>query len=114
MTALSPDSLLPGEAYYHLRFADAAMTVPAVEPVIFIGEDVFPDEQPDAVGILYFQDALSYRFCGSAAGDDFRPHPDIEPLVHPIEPEEVGESLLDLDGVIGALQEARQRALPIQ
>jgi hypothetical protein len=111
---MSPESLLLGEAYYHLRFADADMTVPAVEPVIYIGTDVFPDEDPDATNTLYFQDALSHRLCGSAASDDFRPHPDIEPLIHPIAPDEVGDSLLDLDGVIAALTEARRRTLPIQ
>ncbi|QNP40481.1 hypothetical protein [Lysobacter solisilvae (ex Woo and Kim 2020)] len=111
---MSPESLLPGEVYYHLRFADPDMTVPAVEPVVYIGVDVFPDEDPDAVDTHYFQDALSYRFCGSAAGDGFRPHPDIEPLIHPVAADDIGDSLLDLDGVIAALTEARRRTLPIQ
>ena len=108
---MSPGSLQLGTAYYHVRFADPDMTVPAVEPVVYIGMDVFPDEDPEATGTHYFQDALSYRFCGSAAGDDFRPHPDIEALIHPVTPDQIGHSLHDLDGVIDALTEARQRTL---
>ena len=111
---MSPDSLVVGEAYYRLRFADPDMTMPAVDPVVYIGMDVFPDEDPDASNTHYFQDALSHRICGSAVGDAFRPHPDIEALIYPVDPEEIGDNLLDLDGVIAALTEARQRTLPIQ
>lgn len=116
---MSPESLVLGRAYYRLRFADPDMTVPAVEPMVYIGMDVFPEEDPDlaggrSAGTHYFQDALSHRFCGSAAGDDFRPHPEIEPLVYPVGAEEIGESLLGLDGVIAALTEAQQRTLPHQ
>ena len=111
---MSPDTLVLGLAYFRLSFADPDMTIPAVEPMVYIGMDVFPEEAPDSAGTHYFQDALSHRYCGSAAGDDFRPHPEFEPLVYSIDAEEIGESLLDLDGVITALSEARQRTLPLQ
>lgn len=46
----------PGQVYFAVQFVDEQMLVPTVEPLVYIGRDLFPDA-PDS---LYFQDAESY------------------------------------------------------
>lgn len=104
------ESLEQGQAYYRLTFADSAHTVPAVEPMIYVGMNVFPDEDAQSRATHYFQDAISFRICGSAADVHFQPHPEVEPVIYRVEAGEVSDSLLDLDGLIEALVEARRRA----
>lgn len=43
--------------YFSVQFIDGEMLVPELEALVFIGRDLAPDDQ----GILYFQDAGSYR-----------------------------------------------------
>jgi len=42
--------------YFSLQFVDAEMLVPVLEPLVFIGQNLVPND----VGTLYFQDAGSY------------------------------------------------------
>jgi hypothetical protein len=104
------DTLVVGRAYYQLGFADVDGRIPKVTPVFYLGTNVMVDDVPGKT-THYFQDALSHRECGPATGA-MRPHPDIEPYVVQVAPEELGESLLTLDGVIAALRRAADQALP--
>jgi hypothetical protein len=45
-----------GAIYFSVQFIDDAMLVPELEPVIFLGRDLAPNDQRT----LYFQDAGSY------------------------------------------------------
>jgi hypothetical protein len=46
-----------GMIYFSVQFVDDEMLIPELDPLVFIGRDLTPDDQ----GMLYFQDAGSYR-----------------------------------------------------
>lgn len=50
------DEVKEGTVYFAVNFLDDAMLVPTMEPKVFIGKDLDPQEPG-----LYFQDADSYR-----------------------------------------------------
>lgn len=54
---VSPTDLEIGATYFMVQFVDDDMLIPTLEPVVFIGRDLMPDDQDT----LYFQDAASYR-----------------------------------------------------
>lgn len=50
---MTPEDLKRGVAYYRLTFADVDLTIPGVQPLIYIGTNVFPDDdQTSAVCYL--------------------------------------------------------------
>jgi hypothetical protein len=48
--------LVEGETYFTVHYLDDQMLVPELQPLVFIGRDLEPDDS----GRLYFQDAASY------------------------------------------------------
>jgi hypothetical protein len=54
---ISPEDLVSGEIYYAVQFLDDELTVPSVEPIVFVGWDHFGDER---VRTAYFQTAETY------------------------------------------------------
>ena len=62
---VKPEDLKTGGAYYRLTFADTELTIPGVQPMIYIGANVFPDDDP-ASTVHYFQDTTSYSWRGPA------------------------------------------------
>jgi hypothetical protein len=57
MQPVPQDQLLAGQGYFSVGFLDEAMLVPHLEPLVFLGKDLFEDT--DAAG-FYFQDGASY------------------------------------------------------
>jgi hypothetical protein len=45
-----------GHVYFAVQFVDDEMLVPGVEPLVYLGPNLIPDDR----GLLYFQDAQSY------------------------------------------------------
>ena len=51
------ECLRKGTTYFSLTFLDKEMLIPTLEPVVFIGRNLEPDDRDR----FYFQDADSYR-----------------------------------------------------
>ena len=63
---MDSSSLEPGQTYYRLTFADRSLTMPALEPCVFIGTY----EDQDGIARYAFQDTASYVTQGSALESD--------------------------------------------
>lgn len=55
---VDPSDLVLGEVYYAVQFLDDDLTIPIVEPLVFIGWNRFGDE---TVKVAYFQNAETHR-----------------------------------------------------
>ncbi|MDD1622436.1 MAG: hypothetical protein LUQ11_13255 [Methylococcaceae bacterium] len=44
-----------GEIFYRVYFADSALKVPCLEPMKFIGTNLFPEHEESGVVVYYFQ-----------------------------------------------------------
>jgi hypothetical protein len=100
------EDLKAGAAYYRLTFADPDLTIPGVQPMIYVGTNIFPDDDP-ALTIYYFQDTVSHSWRGSVidVAHDSK-HPEIESHVFPHTEAEVKSGVLTLTEVIAALIDA--------
>jgi hypothetical protein len=54
---VTPDQLRVGETYFGVHFLDEDGFVPVLEPKVFIGHNLEPEDKDE----LYFQDYASYR-----------------------------------------------------
>lgn len=45
-----------GQIYYKVSFADPSLMIPRVEPMMFVGENLFPDHEEEGVVSYYFCD----------------------------------------------------------
>lgn len=67
---VSASELKEGGVYFSVNFLDQDMLVPLMEPVVFIGRNLNPED----AGQLYFQDAGSYwqglRYESAATAED--------------------------------------------
>jgi hypothetical protein len=107
---VSPRDLNAGSAYYRLTYADPDRTIPGVQPMIYVGSNIFPDDDPAAV-TYYFQDTVSHFQRGPVtdAAHDSR-HPEIEAVVFTHTEREVQRDVFTLVEVVAALTEAQKRA----
>lgn len=107
---MTPRDLKAGSAYYRVTYADNELTIPRVEPMIYIGTNIGDDDDPATV-VYYFQDTVSHLWRGPVmdAGHHSK-HPQIETLVFPHTEEEVQRDVLTLAEVQAALTEAQERA----
>lgn len=107
---MTPEALQTGRAYYRITYADPELTIPSVKAFIYIGVDIFPDDDADVV-MYYFQDTVSYFACGAATDETSSTgHPEVDIQVFPIHVQEIGSSIVSLEGAIEALQSAKARA----
>jgi hypothetical protein len=107
---MSPRDLKVGSAYYRLTYADSDLTIPGVQPIIYVGSNIFPDDDP-ALVTYYFQDTVSHFRRGpvtDAAHDSS--HPELDVAVFPHTEREVQRDVLTLAEVLAALTEAQKRA----
>ncbi len=107
---MTPGELQTGQAYYRITYADPALTIPSVKALIYIGVNILPDDDADVV-MYYFQDTVSY-FARGAATDEASSvrHPEIDIQVFPCHAQDIGSSIVSLEGAIEALQSAKTRA----
>ena len=91
-----------GRTYYQLTFADRDMTMPGIEPWVFIG----PVELEEGGSAFAFQDSVSYVRFGSRL-ELKADHDEIQ--VYFLPSREV-EELKDVHGISVAVAEAAERA----
>jgi len=97
--------LVPGVTYYALTFADPAMTMPGVEPLVYVGVDVFDDDVPGAEKTHYFQTTVSYMRFGPATN----PHTEGEIDVVPFTRSRLDSDVFTLQGIADAVSAAAVR-----
>jgi hypothetical protein len=107
---VSPQDLSAGHVYYRLTYADSDRTIPGVQPMIYVGSNIFPDDNPESV-TYYFQDTVSYSSVGPITdpSHDFQ-NLDIETAVFPHTEQEVRTDVLTLSQVVIAVTAAQKRA----
>ena len=101
---MDASSLATGATYYHVTFADTQLTMPRIEPMVYVGSGASPSGEQSHV----FQDPISYVEHGSclsspASGKD-------EATIYLLPSEEVGAAVLDLAGVLQSIRVAYSRA----
>ena len=48
-----------GQIYYEVTFADPSLKIPRLEPMMFVGTNLFPDDEEEGVISYYFRDATA-------------------------------------------------------
>lgn len=101
------EQLERGQAYYRLTYADPELTIFGIEPMVYVGINIFPDDDSGGA-IYYFQDTASYLTRGAATDlASSTRHPEISIRVFPFSAKEIGIAVVSLDDVIAALVDAR-------
>jgi hypothetical protein len=107
---MSPQDLKVGRAYYRVTYADPALTIPGVEPMIYVGTNIADDDASETV-IYYFQDTISHSWRGSVTDDEHHSkHPEIEATVFPHNELDVQREVFTLAEVIVKLMESHRRS----
>ena len=107
---MSPQDLKAGCAYYQVTYADNGLTIPGVEPMIYLGLNIFPEDDP-ASTTYYFQDPVSHSWRGPVTdAAHAAKHPEIETLVFPHTERQVQTEVFTLAEVVAAVTEAHRRA----
>lgn len=88
-----------GVTYYRITYADSELSMPSVEPMVYIGTNIFDDEKEDT---LYFQDTVSVVRFGLL---DEAPDTD-EILVMNCLSQEFGSSMVHIDQLHKIISEA--------
>lgn len=96
------ETLVAGRTYFRLTYADRDLTMPAVEPLVFLGEVT---EEGGSNGFV-FQDTASYVQYGSGLEGDEQ-HEDIALYFMP--PTEIG-AMYDVGEMAEEVGEAAKRA----
>ena len=107
---MAPEQLKQGRAYYRITYADPQLTIPGVEPMIYVGVDISDEKDPEHR--YYFQDTVSFMQHGSCvdyAGPKFA-EDDTPFNVYSFSARELGSSLVELPEAIRLLTEANERA----
>jgi hypothetical protein len=100
---MKPSALVIGRTYFRLMFADRDLTVPRVEPLVFLGEVT---EEGGTNGFV-FQDTDSYVHHGSGLEGDEQ-HEDI--VLYFLPESEVG-ALYDVEELALEVAESARRAV---
>lgn len=103
---MKPTDLAQGRTYYRLTFADMDLTMPGVEPQVFLGE-VTDD---DGVHGFVFQDTASFvRFGSGLEGDEQN-----EEIVLYFVPESEVGAMYDIEEVATEISAAARRAAELK
>jgi hypothetical protein len=109
---MTPAKLTKGHAYYRVTFADPEFTIPGVEPMIFVGVDLF-DEEKGSEPRYYFQDTISFQRhgnCTDYSGPRFSEDDTPFNVYSCTEDEMAKGGLVDLPEVVRLVSEANERA----
>ena len=107
---MSPRELEVGRAYFRVTYADPSLTIPGVEPLIFIGVNVLQADSRSPAPVYAFQDPVSFsRFGNAAAYKGPANLSDEGARTYAFTAAEVSE-LVDLPGAAEALNDAVERA----
>jgi hypothetical protein len=100
---MKASTLVIGRTYFRLTFADRDLTMPGVEPLIFLGEVA---EEGGTQGLV-FQDTVSYVQYGSGLEGDEQ-HEDI--VLYFMPESDVG-AMYDIEELAAEVTEAARRAV---
>lgn len=92
-----------GRTYFQLTFADPGMTMPGVEPLVYLGDT----DPVDGKAHHIFQDTVSYSRFGSRL-NMLQDHSEV--TVYFISSEEVGSAILGVQQLAQEVTAAAQRA----
>jgi len=110
-------SLIVGRTYYLVTFADVERTMPGIDPLVYIGVDVFGPQPDGGEPNYYFQYTPSFSMFGMATEEN--PPVRFEGEEHDEEPEyfvtghearEIGWAIVDLPGALEEVKKAAERA----
>ena len=105
-----PQDLKIGCAYYRVTYADPALTIPGVQPMIYVGRNIADDDDPATV-VYYFQDTTSHAWRGPVTdAAHHAKHPEIEAAVFPHSERDFQTEVFTLGEVIAKLTESQTRA----
>jgi len=110
---VSPQDLQIGRAYFQVTYEDREFTIPAVDPMIYLGADILevdPLDEPPGQPRYVFQDTVSFAHFGNAI--EYRGETNLEDegaRVFSLGAEDL-DCLFDLRGVVAELSEALDRA----
>jgi hypothetical protein len=96
-------ALIPGRTYYRLTFADRDMTMPGVEPLVYIGRHDSEGEM-----LHTFQDTISYTWVGRYPGP-FRPDQNMEVSLYSMKDPEA-EGMLSFAEMLSEIKDLAARA----
>jgi hypothetical protein len=102
---MDTSALISGSTYYRITFADPALTMPGLEPLVYIGL-----HDSDGAMLHTFQDTISYTWVGRYPGP-FKPNQDMEISLYPMQEKEAAAmfSLTEVVAEIGELFARAQR-----
>lgn len=103
---MKASTLVIGRAYYRLTFADHQLTIPGVEPLVYLGEVT---EEGGSSGFV-FQDTVSYKLYGSGLEGEEQN----EEIVMYFMPESELGALYDIEEVAAEIGEAAKRAAALK
>lgn len=117
---MNAKSLEVGVTYFRIAYADVDETMPSVEPMVYVGMDIFGSPK-DGVSRYYFQDTSSIiRFglgrmteeprVADASDADHRLDDDVERIFFGHQEHEIGQVVVDLCALGEEIQIAIQRA----
>ena len=92
-----------GATYYRVTYADPNLSMPGIEPLVYIGENIFGDEDEPT---YYFQDAVSVLVVGRVGeATDTK-----ECRVSSFSGSELGTSIVDIDLAVRVLTSAAEKS----
>jgi hypothetical protein len=98
-----------GKTYYYLTYADPGLTMPGLNPVVYVGKNIFGDEKEDT---YYFQDTPSFTRFGIATESPNS----LECSVHSISTNKFGSSVIEqhqLPSIVnGVIERAEKLGFP--
>jgi hypothetical protein len=100
---MDTSALISGGTYYRITFADPALTMPGLEPLVYIGL-----HDSDGTLLHTFQDTISYTWVGRYPGP-FRSNQDMEISLYPMQEKEAA-AMLSLAEVVEKVGELFARA----
>jgi len=100
--------LAVGKTYYRLTFADPDLTMPSVEAMVFIGTNIFPEDQSASESTHYFQDTGSFIQFGGATDSQLGG----QCQVYSYNGDSI-QSIHDLTGLVEALKQIYLRAIEL-
>ena len=110
---MSPQDLKIGRVYFQVTYEDWEFTVPAVDPMIYLGADILeidPSDEPPGQPRYAFQDTVSFSHFGNAI--EYQGDMSLEDegaRVFSLTAEDL-ECLFDLRGAVAELSQALDRA----
>ena len=101
---METSSLVVGQTYYRLAFADMDMTIPGLEPLVYIGVR----ESSKGELLPTFQDTISYTWVGGYPGP-YRRDQIVDVTLYPMKDDEAAD-MLSISEVVQKINELFVRA----